>query len=118
MRPLVILLSLVMSACSSSSVGVPAPTYVLPSAPTDHQALVNGAKSAAGEAKLAPPFEMSAVRPTDRGLGRYFACVRGTNTSTGRRDTYVAFFDNNTYKGSRQSVILEACETQAYEPLP
>jgi hypothetical protein len=57
MRPLVILLSLVMSACSSSSVGVPAPTYVLPSAPTDHQALVNGAKSAAGKQSLLPPLK-------------------------------------------------------------
>ena len=112
-----ILLSLVLSACSSSSVNVPTPTYVTPSAPTDHVAIVNGAKSAVGEAKLAPPFEVSAVRPTDRGLGRYYVCVRGTSTSTGQRVTYVAFFNNNTYTGSRQSVIIEACETQAYEPL-
>jgi hypothetical protein len=113
---LLVLLSLVMSTCSS--VQVPTPTYVTPSAPTDHAAIVNGAKSAAGEAHLAPPFEVSAVRPTDHGLGRYYVCVRGTSTRTGKRDTYVAFFDNNTYKGSRNSVIIEACETQAYEPLP
>lgn len=99
MRLLLMLLSLVMSACSSVNTPI-APPYVTPSTPTDHAAVLNGAKSAVGEAKLAPPFEVSAVRPTDFGLGRYFVFARGANTSTGKRVTYVAFFVS-VIQGSR-----------------
>jgi hypothetical protein len=30
---------------------------------------------------------------------------------------YSAFFDNDVYKGTRQSVIMEACETQQFIPV-
>ena len=50
------------------------------------------------------------VRPAEIGPGRYFVCLRQADPS----QPYSLFFDNDTYKGSRQSVIREACETQVY----
>jgi len=31
---------------------------------------------------------------------------------------YSVFFDNDEYKGSRASVILDDCEKQSYHPVP
>ena len=88
------------------------------------------------------PLEVSTVRPTDHGPGHFFACLKGTiqlsptspNTaadgsarepsnqppspSTVPRVIFLSvFFDNDVYKGARQSVIMDACETQQFAPV-
>ena len=128
------LLGLLLSACSSDKVeigGAPV-VYVPPSAPTQ-DAVITGLKAAASEAKLTAPLEVSTVRPTDHGPGRFFACLKGTiQLSPTSSDTAAdgsargsvpraiflsVFFDNDVYKGARQSVIMDACETQQFAPV-
>src|SRR6516164_6243456 len=75
----VIVLGLLLSACSSDKVeigGAPV-VYVPPSAPTE-DAVITGLKSAVSETKLTAPLEVSTVRPTDHGPGHFFACLKGT----------------------------------------
>jgi len=115
MRHPAILLSLMLTACSSDFTTAP-PDYVPPSPPTQ-QSVLGSAKKFAEEAKFTGPLEVSAVRPTDIGPGRYFVCLRQADPTIAKRQPYSIFFDNDTYKGSRQSVIREACETQVYSPL-
>jgi hypothetical protein len=111
-----ILLSLILAACSSDP-NIPAPIYVPPSPPTQN-AIVVVATAAAGEAKLAAPLQISAVRPTDHGPGQYFICLREANPPPDKPQRYYSvFFTNDTYKGSRLSVIMDECETQAFSPL-
>ena len=116
--PLAILLSLMLAACSSDP-SLPASTYVPPSPPTQN-AIVTVATAAAADAKLAAPLQISAVRQTDHGgPGQYFICLREANPPSDKRQRYYAvFFDNDTSKGSRLSVIMDECETQAFSPLP
>ena len=71
----------------------------------------------AADLKMTGPLEISAVRPTDIGPGRFFVCLRQADPTIAKRQPYSVFFDNDSYKGSRQSVIREACETQVYSPL-
>jgi hypothetical protein len=138
------LLCLVLGACSSEKIeigGAPV-VYVPPSAPTQ-DAVITGLKAAASEAKLTAPLEVSTVRPTDHGPGRFFACLKGTmlpsptpkaaaddsqrepsifyqtplSGSEPRVFYYSVFFDSDVYKGTRHSVILEACEAQQFTPV-
>ena len=115
-----ILLTLMLAACSSDP-GLPASTYVpyVPPSPPTQNAIVAPATTAAAEAKLAAPLQISAVRQTDHGPGRYFICLREANPLPDKRQRYYSlFFDNDTYKGSRLSVIMDECEKQAFSPLP
>jgi hypothetical protein len=116
--PLAILLSLMLAACSSDP-SLPASTYVPPSPPTQ-KAIVPVATAAAAEVKLAGPLQISAVRQTDHGgPGQYFICLREANPPSDKRQRYYSvFFDNDTSKGFRLSVIMDECETQAFSPLP
>jgi hypothetical protein len=133
---ILVIVAFAITGCSSS---LPPVTYAPPSPPTE-AAVISGLKAAASEAKLTGPLEMSAVRPTDRGPGSYFVCLRGTwlpsvgtteakdipahepslfdpppqPPQSERRVVYSVFFDNDVYKDSRQSVIMDACETQAF----
>jgi len=134
------LLCLLLGACSSDKIdGVPIPAYAPPSPPTQ-DAVITGLKAAASEAKLIAPVEVSTVRPTDHGPGHFFACLKGTmlpspspkaaaddaarepsiffqpppSNSEPRIVYYSVFFDNDVYKGSRQSVIMDACEAQQF----
>ena len=112
MRSSAVLVSMVLSACSTVPAYVPPPTY----APELSKALT-GAKKAANEEKLAGPVEISAVREAHPlGSGPYILCIRGANSFTGMR-TYAVFFKNNNYVSSRMSVMLDNCETQAFTPL-
>lgn len=136
-------LCLMLSACLSENVEVPPPGTYTPPSPPAQAAVLTGVKAAASEAKLGAPFEISVLRPTDRGPGSYFVCLKGTipaatssspTTDTTAREPssfdrqssptsetrvvyYSVFFDNDVYKGTRQSVIMEACETQIYSPV-
>jgi hypothetical protein len=44
--------------------------------------------------------------------------LRGQQSKDGRIGYYAVFFDNNDFKGSRMSVIMENCEKQDYRPIP
>jgi hypothetical protein len=139
-RGIMPLLCLVLSACSSDQIELPPVTYVPPSPPTQ-DAIISGVKAAVSEAKLSAPLEISSLRPTDHGPGHYFLCLRGTRppsvapatdaspressifdrpTPAPTSDTrlvYSVFFDNDVYKGIRLSVIMDACEAQAFTPI-
>lgn len=104
-----------LAACSTSENLPPMQPYVDPSMPTT-TALIAGVKQAAAEAHLAAPLEMSDLRPTDHGPGRFMVCIRGISNDI-RTGFYAAFFDD-VYKGSRLPVIFEHCETQNYRPVP
>ena len=103
-------ITLLLSACAPPS------TYTPPSPPMP-AAVIAGVKKAASEAKLGPPLEMSDVRPTDHGPGRYFVCVREASSTSEEHTVYSVFYDNDEYKGSRVSVIVDACEAQAFTPI-
>jgi hypothetical protein len=105
---------LLLSECTS--VDLSPPTYTSPSPPTQ-AALIAGVKTAATDAKLTPPFEISDVRPTDLGPGRYFVCMREVSPTSEKRFVYSVFYDNDVYKGARLSVIMEACESQPFAPI-
>jgi hypothetical protein len=132
---MLLIVAFAITGCSSS---LPPSIYVPPSPPTE-AAVISGIKAAEPEAKLTAPLEMSAVRPTDRGPGHYFVCLRGTwlpsagtteakngparepsffdqpqPPATERRVIYSVFFDNDDYKGARQSVIVDACEADTF----
>jgi hypothetical protein len=127
----------VLGGCSSDMI------YMPPSPPAQ-DAVITGLKAAASEAKLTAPLEASTVRPTDHGPGQFFACLKGTvlpspsvklaADDTARessifyrppplpspepRVVYLAvFFNNDDYRGARQSVIIDACETQPFAPV-
>jgi hypothetical protein len=103
-------MTLLLSACAPPS------TYTPPSPPMQ-AAVIAGVKKAASEAKLGPALEMSDVRPTDHGPGRYFVCVREASSTSEQHTVYSVFYDNDEYKGARVSVIVDACEVQAFAPI-
>jgi hypothetical protein len=113
--PVMLLLCSTLVACAPS-VDLP-PPYVLPSVPTTDAASKGIARSVAEE-KLTGPIEMSDLRQTDRGPGRFVLCIRGQQSKDGRIGYYAVFFDNDDYKGSRMSVIMDNCEKQDYRPVP
>lgn len=109
-----VLICLTLSSCSS--VELPPVNYTPPSPPTQ-TAILDGVKAAAAERNLTGPWEISAARPADHGPGSYFICLRQADPTIDKRQPYSVFFDNDKYKGSRQSVIMDACETQVYSPV-
>ena len=105
-----------LSSCSS--VNTTGPVYVRPSPPTE-KAIGAAVGEIAKEAKLVTPLEISALRPNDHGPGSFFVCVREVNPPPDKpRRYYSTFLDNNEYKGSRLSVIMDRCELQTYSPAP
>jgi hypothetical protein len=90
--------------------------YVLPSMPTT-AAANKGVGQAMTDEKVTAPVEMSDLRETDHGPGRFMLCIRHVESnSTSRVPTYAVFFDNEDYKGARMSVMIDDCEKQAYHP--
>ena len=58
------------------------------------------------------------MRPTDHGPGSYFVCIREVVSPTSeKRPTYSVLYNSDDYKGERLSVILDACEIQAFAPI-
>jgi hypothetical protein len=115
MRALLILLGLMLSACSSALESAIIGPYVPPSAPTLAAAL-KGAEQAAAEEKITGFIEISDVRESDHGPGRFVLCLRGASGFSPRR-TYAVFFDDDNYKGVRMSVIVDDCENRDFRPL-
>src|ERR1700726_3083851 len=111
---LAVLACFTLAACAESSI---IGAYVPPSMPTT-AAASEGIKKAATEEKLTGPIEMSDLRETDLGSGRFVLFIRGVESKYRRVGTYAVFFDNNDYKGSRMSVMMDDCEKQDYRPFP
>jgi hypothetical protein len=110
-----VLMTLLLSGCSS--IFAPQTNYRPPSPPTQ-AAVIAAVKKVASDAKLSLPLEISDVRPTDHGPGSYFVCMREVVGSTSeKRTAYSVFYDNDDYKGARLSVIVDACEAQAFTPI-
>jgi hypothetical protein len=92
--------------------------YLHCSIPAGTARRIAGIKIAASETKLSPPLEISEVRPTDHGPGRYFVCMREVVSPTSeKRPAYSVFYDNDNYKGARLSVIMDACEAQVFSQI-
>jgi hypothetical protein len=66
------------------------------------------------EEKLTGFIEMSDLRQSDHGPGRFVLCIRGTGSASDPRRTYAVFFENDDYKGVRMSVMIDDCEKQDY----
>jgi hypothetical protein len=105
---------LALSACSTGIDSQAA--YVPPSMPT-MEAVAKGVKQAADEAKLKPPLQVSDLRQSDHGPGRFMLCMHAMDPKSNLVVTYAVFFDSNEYKGERLPVILDECEKQSYRPL-
>jgi hypothetical protein len=87
-------------------------------APAPEKALV-GAYKAVEEEKLTGFIEVSAVSEAPSlGPGQYMLCLRGSPSPSEPQHTYAVFFNNDEYRGVRLSIILDACERQAFSPLP
>jgi hypothetical protein len=113
----ILLLCFTLAACGPS-VELPLwKDYVPPSMPT-MDAAGKGIKQAATEEKLTGPIEMSDLRHTDHGPGSFVLCIRGVDEKYRRVGYYAVFFDNDDYKGSRMSVMIDDCEKQDYRPVP
>ena len=80
------------------------------------EAAGKGVKQAAADAHLTAPIEISDLRETDHGPGRFIMCIRGVELKYHQIVTYAVFFDNNDYKGLRLPVILDDCEKRSYRP--
>src|SRR5579863_5108663 len=117
MRASVTLLFCSMLAACSSGVQMPPVVYTPPSMPS-LTATSEGIKKAATEAKLIDPIEISDLRQSDHGPGRFYLCIRGVDSKYRRIRTYAVFFDNDEYKGLRSSVMIDDCEKQEYRPFP
>lgn len=116
-RRCIVLLIFLLSGCSSTPSSLE-PVYTAPSAPTE-KAIGSAVSELTSKAKLVSPVEVSEVRPNDRGPGSYFVCVKEANPPSGKPPRYYsAFFDNDTGKGWRLSVIMDQCELQTYGPAP
>jgi hypothetical protein len=113
-KALVALGCLTLAACSWAD-DPSLPPYVTPSMPTT-EAAGKGVKQAAADAHLTAPIEISDLRATDHGPGRFIMCIRGLESKYHRVVTYAVFFDNNDYKGQRLPAILDHCEMQSYRP--
>ena len=112
-----LLLSVLLGGCATSTAGssqMDAQAYALPSMPT-MTAATKGIAQAVAEEKLTGPIEMSDLRQTDHGPGRFMLCIRAVGPKDSRAATYAVFFDNDDYKGARMSVIMD-CEKQVYRP--
>jgi hypothetical protein len=114
---LTVLVCFTLAACSAAVESSIIGPYVPPSMPTV-AAAGEGIKKAATEENLTGTIEVSDVRETDHGPGRFVLCIRGVESKYRRVGTYAVFFDNNDYKGSRMSVMIDDCEKQDYRPFP
>jgi hypothetical protein len=110
---LALMLCLVLAACSSASETIPQDVVPPPSPST---ALI-GLKTAASEAHLAEPVEVSdPIRANPASSSPWLICLRSGKSEETKRLTYSAFFKNG-YVSSRWSAFVDRCGEQVYHPL-
>ena len=113
MRTLALLFCLILAACSS--VAESAPEDVVP--PPDAATALKGLKTAASEAKLEAPVEVSEpIRANPISSSPWLICLRSGKSEQSKRVTYSAFFKKD-YVSSRWSAFADLCAEQVYHPL-
>jgi hypothetical protein len=113
MRALALLLCLGLAACSSVSESVPEDVVPFPDAAT----ALKGLKTAASDAKLEAPVEVSdPIRASPNSSSPWLICLRSGKSEDSKRVTYSAFFKKD-YVSWRWSVFVDHCGEQAYHPL-
>ncbi|WIW44420.1 hypothetical protein ML401_23310 [Bradyrhizobium sp. 62B] len=117
--PSPLMICLLLTGCSSVWVDADAPIPdPKPVQAPSQTAVQKGVGVLVKDAKLKQPVEVSALRKSDRGPGPYYVCLREVSAPADRpRYIFSVFFDNEDYKGSRQSVIMDDCEQQMYNPI-
>jgi len=116
MRALVVVAALTLAGCSlvNAEMQEPDPVKYVPPNPPTRPAELQGIVKAVKEEALTGSVEISDLRTSDFGPGRWMICLRGERAS---KSTYFAvFFENEDYKGVRLSVIGEHCEQADYIP--
>src|SRR5882724_1947497 len=105
MRLLAVSLCFVLAACSSVSESIP--QEVTP--PPDAATALKGLKTAASEAKLEAPVEVSEpIRANPVSSSPWLICLRSGKSDETKRQTYTAFFKNG-YVSSRWSAFVDHC---------
>ena len=114
------LVAVLLGGCSSTAdtptADTPQSLYISrPPSPPTQTALIEGLRKAVPEEKLTAPIEISALRKVELGgFGSYFVCMREVNPTSDRHFVYSVFYDDDVYKGARQSVIMEHCEAESF----
>jgi hypothetical protein len=112
---IVILASLLVSACSFSGIGEPVADP--PPDQYDMDAAYKAIRGAYAQFKLRGEPEMSRVHRVRGGyLAEWAICVRNDNPQEQRYYTF--YFKNRKISEWRLSAIVESCETEAFTPLP
>ena len=114
---LVVAAALALAGCSLMSLGTQGqdePTKYVPPNPPRRPAELQGVAKAAKEEGLTGGLEISDLHTSDFGPGRWMICLRGERNS--KPAYFGVYFDNEDYKGVRQSVIGEDCEHATYVP--
>ena len=115
MRLLGMPLGLLLAACSTDLADQPKPETI--NAP-DPVKVAGTLKSVASQAKLQPPFEVSApIEAPSNNIDRWMICLRSAASGESKRLTYSLFFKNDDLKSWRLSAIIEPCGAQVYTEL-
>ena len=86
--------------------------------PPDPVKVVDSLKSAAAEAKLQEPLEVTApIKAPAVSSVPWIICLRSAATEESKRVTYSVFFKNNDRQSFRLSAIIEGCGAQPFSPL-
>src|ERR1700742_3192976 len=104
----------VLGACSIPLDSFTERTPFIPPGAPSNAAKIAGLKKAVAEEKLNEEVEVSGVRVADRGWGRYMVCLKG-HRDRQAANYYSVFFDNDEYKGVRESAISDTCAQQSYQ---
>jgi hypothetical protein len=113
--PIVMMVSLLCSACSFSGIGEPAADP--PPDQYDMEEVYKAIRSAYADFKLSGQPEMSRVHRVRGGyLAEWAICVRNDNPQEQRYYTF--YFKKRKISEWRLSAIVESCETEIFTPLP
>jgi len=84
----------------------PIKPYVTPSMPTV-ACRKQGIAQTVTEEKITGSIEMSDLRESDHGPGRFVLCIRGIEPKYSRLTTYAVFFDNDDLQGIADAVMID-----------
>ena len=97
--PVLTCAALALASCSTRDI-LPSSPYVPPNPPSP----------------AAQAVEISAVRPSERDLGQFVVCMRGSRLPEPPQ-YYSEFFTGDAYNGVIESVNYDFCSQQTYKPV-
>jgi hypothetical protein len=116
MRLSLLSLSLGLVACQGQIESGPVTTAQ--KAPPSGNTIAAAVKQVATEAKLAEPWETTALRPSYSAVpGDWIICVREASPAKPPAYAYAIFFDSD-YKRSRMAVGVDECDKHPYAHFP